>query len=161
MGCYPPEVEQKMKIFYNTLNEKDRRRYAGIEAIKFGYGGITYIAKVLGCFRHTVSAAIKEIEGLSEDCLPEQKIRAKGGGRKNFEHKYPQIDQAFLDVLKEHTAGDPQNEKLIWTNLTLKQIAEKLKEDHQIEVSSTVIRKLLKKHKFKRRKAQKKRLSNQ
>jgi hypothetical protein len=156
MKVYGPEVEQKMKIFYNTLNEKDKRRYAGIEAIKFGHGGITYIAEILGCFRHTVSAAIKELECLSEDDNSTSRIRATGGGRKKFEQKYPQIDQAFLEVIKNHTAGDPQDEKLIWTNLTLEQIAKKLKEDHNIEVSHTVIRKLLKKHNFKRRKAQKK-----
>ena len=44
MQPYPPEVEAIMRSFYQSLNEKDRRRYAGIEALKFGHGGRVYIA---------------------------------------------------------------------------------------------------------------------
>jgi len=40
---YSEEIEKQMKAFYDTLNEKDRRRYAAIEAIKFGHGGQNYI----------------------------------------------------------------------------------------------------------------------
>ena len=153
---YPPEVEKKMKTFYNTLNEKDRRRYAAIEAMKFGHGGITYISEVLGCFRHTVAAGIKEIMKLPEDSCYDPKIREEGGGRKKYEEKFPELDLALLDVLKNHTAGDPQNGNVIWTNLTLEEIAKKLLKEHNFEVSHTVIKRLLKKHKFKRRKALKK-----
>jgi hypothetical protein len=32
-----------MRLFSQTLNEKDRRRYAAIEALKIGHGGITGI----------------------------------------------------------------------------------------------------------------------
>jgi len=38
--AYTPEVEVQMRNFYNSLSEKDRRRYAAIEALKLGYGGI-------------------------------------------------------------------------------------------------------------------------
>ena len=48
---YPPAIEKQMKKFYRTLSEKDKRRYAGVEAIKFGRGGIMYIARVLECDR--------------------------------------------------------------------------------------------------------------
>ena len=33
---YEPTIEQNMKKFYDTLSEKDKRRYAGVEAMKFG-----------------------------------------------------------------------------------------------------------------------------
>ena len=29
---YEPNVEERMRVFYQTLSEKDRRRYAAIEA---------------------------------------------------------------------------------------------------------------------------------
>jgi hypothetical protein len=32
----PKEVEQSMKEFFNSLSEKDRRRYAAVEAQKRG-----------------------------------------------------------------------------------------------------------------------------
>ena len=156
MKTYPPKTEKIMMTFYNTLNEKDRRRYAGIEAIKLGHGGIRYIAGVLECSRDTVSDAVTELQELPEDSGYDPRVRASGGGRKLIEENCPQIDQAFLDVIKNHTAGDPQDEKLIWTNLTIEKISKKLEEDHEITVSQTVIKRLLKKHNFKRRKAQKK-----
>ena len=36
---YSDEIENQMKAYFDTLNEKDRRRYAAIEAIKLGHGG--------------------------------------------------------------------------------------------------------------------------
>ena len=60
MEPYPPEIEQSMKQFYDRLSEKDRRLYAGIEALKYGHGGRIYIARVLGCSRRTVSKGAKE-----------------------------------------------------------------------------------------------------
>ena len=44
-----------MRCFYVGLNEKDRRLYAGLEALKCGRGGRAYIAEVIGCSRNTVS----------------------------------------------------------------------------------------------------------
>ena len=31
---YPTNIEMEMKKFYSTLSEKDRRRYATVEAMK-------------------------------------------------------------------------------------------------------------------------------
>ncbi len=41
MNSYPSKVEQQMQQFDHSLSEKDRRRYAAIEALKLGWGGIT------------------------------------------------------------------------------------------------------------------------
>ena len=35
---YDAETETAMKTFYDSLSEKDRRRYAGVEALKLGHG---------------------------------------------------------------------------------------------------------------------------
>jgi hypothetical protein len=67
MTPYRPTLEQKMKKFYETLSEKDKRRYAGVEAMKFGRGGVAYISRVLGCSRKTVIKGLKELNGLSPD----------------------------------------------------------------------------------------------
>jgi transposase len=94
------------------------------------------------------------------DHLPEEKemmgrVRKPGGGRKPYDESYPDIDEQFLAVLRDHTAGDPMREDVRWTNLTQGEIAELLAREYQVQVSETVIRKLLKKHKYRRRKAQK------
>ncbi len=54
MNPYPSEVEQQMQRLYHSLSEKDRRRYAAIEALKLGWGGITYISQLFGCDYYTI-----------------------------------------------------------------------------------------------------------
>jgi len=66
------------------------------------------------------------------------------------------LDEKFLDVLREHTAGDPMDEHVRWTTLTPREIVRALWDDHHLAVSRTVVRTLLKKHDSRRRKAQKK-----
>ena len=61
MVSYPQEIEQRMRQFFESLSEKDRRRYAGSEALRYGQGGRNYIAQVLGCSRRTVSRGAKEV----------------------------------------------------------------------------------------------------
>jgi hypothetical protein len=39
-----PAIELKMQRLFASLSEKDRRRYAGIEATKLGHGGLESIS---------------------------------------------------------------------------------------------------------------------
>jgi len=64
---YNPTIEQRMKKFYDTLSEKDKRRYAGVEAMKLGRGGVAYITQILGCSRKTVIKGLRELNALSSD----------------------------------------------------------------------------------------------
>jgi len=156
MTPYPTHVEAEMKKFYETLSEKDKRRYAAVESLKFGRGGLKYIVEVLGCNRRTILRGLKELKALPQGTGPQERVRKEGGGRKGYEQKHPDIDEKFLDVLKNHTAGDPMDETVVWTDLRPRQIAQLLEKQHEIVVSKTVIGKLLKKHHYRRRKAQKK-----
>jgi hypothetical protein len=81
---------------------------------------------------------------------------SQGVGSKRYDEIYPDIHQKFLDVLKDYTAGDPMQEDVLWTDLTLKEIGHRLTVEYDIRVSVTVIRQLLHKHNYRRRKAQKK-----
>jgi len=51
---YSPEIEQSMRMFHDSLSEKDRRRYAAIEAAKLGPGGTEYISTLLSCDPKTI-----------------------------------------------------------------------------------------------------------
>ena len=155
MSRYELSIERDMKKFYGTLSEKDKRRYAAIEAMKLGHGGIVYIAEVLGCHRNTISAGIAELEDLPEEQSYSSRIRQVGGGRKSYEETYPNINEQFLSVLDHHTAGDPMDERIRWTNLKPLEIVARLAEDYQVKVSEFVIRQLLEKHHYRRRQAQK------
>ena len=88
------------------------------------------------------------------DALEQVRIRHQGGGRKASLEVIPELEAAFLRVLENYTAGSPMNAEVKWTNLTYQEIADHLKEQ-DIQVSVTVVKQLLQKHHFVRRKAQK------
>lgn len=69
---YHPTIEQNMKKFYDMLSERDKRRYAGVEAMKLGRGGVAYIIRVLGCSRQTVIKGLKELNGWPQDQSPKK-----------------------------------------------------------------------------------------
>ena len=153
MPTYSFAIEDQMRSFYQSLSEKDRRRYAAMEAAKLGRGGISYIARVLQCDRHTIRQGFEELD--DSEALDQSRIRRPGGGRKPREEIIPELERAFLQVLQDHTAGSPMNQAIKWTNLTHQQIKDHLAYDHGIEISVTVVKRLLKAHGFVRRKAQK------
>jgi hypothetical protein len=62
MEGYALEVERKMKRFFDWLSEKDRRRYAAVEAAKLGHGGVKYVARVLRCDPKTIWQGMKDLE---------------------------------------------------------------------------------------------------
>ena len=145
MEPYRAEVEETMRRYYNSLNEKDRRRFAGFEALQFGAGGRSYIASVLGCSRNTVSKGAREVSGLPQREV-EQRIRKVGGGRKSYTVTWGALlDEKFLAVLRDHTAGDPMDERVRWTNLTPGEIVKALRKQDGIAVSKYVVYQLLKK----------------
>ena len=59
-----------------------------------------------------------------------------------------------MEVLQTHTAGDPQNEEILWTDLSCTEIIKKLKELGE-KIGRKPVKKLLKKHGYKKRKIQK------
>lgn len=89
------------------------------------------------------------------DTFYQKRIRKVGGGRKCYRQTWPEIDNKFLDVLKNHTAGDPMKEGAIWTNLSYVRIAEEMEVKRGIKISTKVIRQLIKTHKFGKRKLRK------
>jgi hypothetical protein len=149
---YSAEIEKQMKAFFDSLNEKDRRRYAAIEAMKLGHGGQKYISSVLNCHFQTVMAGIDEINNGTE--TPEDRIRKPGGGKKKIIDTVENIDEVFFEILKDHTAGSPMDEKIRWTNLNRKEISNAFK-SRGMNVTPHVVKQLLKKHGFVERKMQK------
>lgn len=155
MQLYLPFIEDGIRKLYNTLDERNKRLYAAIEAIKVGHGGISYIANIVECNRKTIARGIRELQSLTDEDEENRRVRAPGGGRKSYDEIHENIDEHFLDVLKNYTAGDPMNEEIKWTNLTHAEIAGKLEEKHGVRVSETIIRQLLVKHNYRPRKGQK------
>lgn len=74
---YPTAVEQAMQHTYTSLNERHRRLYAAVEALKLGHGGITYIATLFECHRKTIQRGLLELR-IAKPPLPDHRARKKG-----------------------------------------------------------------------------------
>ncbi len=63
---YEKTVEDEMKQFYDSLSEKDKRRYAAIEVRKLAYGAKQYISNILGCDYKTIEKGLSDFKNEEE-----------------------------------------------------------------------------------------------
>src|SRR3954447_4175121 len=122
------------------LNERQRRIWAGAEALSFGAGGIAAVARVAAISRDTVERGIRDVR--SGERLAAGQVRRAGAGRPRL----TDIDPTLLDDLQAlvdpETRGDPTS-ALRWTSKSLVKIAGALSGiGHQ--VSDVTAGKLLK-----------------
>ena len=78
MLTYDARVERQMVNFYGSLSEKDRRRYAAVEAAKLGHGGKAYLGRLFGCDPDTIAVGERDVKELPSDAA-EGRVRKKGG----------------------------------------------------------------------------------
>ena len=78
------EAKAVVLLFLSTLNEQQRRLYAGLESLKLGYGGDSYIADLFGMDPHTVARGRRDLEKGNWDT---SRLRAQGAGRSSVEKK--------------------------------------------------------------------------
>jgi hypothetical protein len=76
MEAYPVAVESKMKRLFDWLSEKDRRRYAAVEAAKLGHGGVEYISRIFCCDPKTIRQGLEELESPEDPAAG--RVRKKG-----------------------------------------------------------------------------------
>ena len=80
----PNNLDAQMKLFVSTLNEKQKRLFAGLEANRIGHGGQKVVAERLEMDPQTVRRGQRELE--QANIIPDV-IRQPGGGRKRVEKK--------------------------------------------------------------------------
>jgi len=80
----PEELRASIVLFFSMLDEKTRRLYAGLEALKTGRGGDARIADLLGLSVATVARGRQEL--LNRD-VETERVRKAGAGRKTLEKK--------------------------------------------------------------------------
>lgn len=79
------EVKAAIILFFSLLDERQRRLFAGMEAIRTGKGGDARISEFLGVDPHTVAKGRREL--LSQD-IDVERLRQSGAGRKKQEKKH-------------------------------------------------------------------------
>jgi hypothetical protein len=72
------EIKAAIILFFSLLDEKQRRLFAGLEAMQFGHGGDSKIAELLGIDPHTIAKGRRQ---LLERDIQWQGIRESGAGR--------------------------------------------------------------------------------
>ena len=72
------ELKAAILIFFALLDEQQRRLFAGLESIRRGRGGDSFVAELVGVNVHTIAKGRKQ---LLERDIEMDRIRAAGGGR--------------------------------------------------------------------------------
>jgi len=80
------DIQQMLRTFLATLNEKQRRLYAGFESIKLGHGGDIVISRQTGMNVKTIARGRRE---LTCQRITIDRVRQVGGGAKALEKKAP------------------------------------------------------------------------
>ncbi len=135
----PDELKAAIVLFYSLLDERQRRLYAGLEAMKIGHGGDTAIAELLDMDPGTVARGRAE---LFTGDIESNRVRRTGGGRHSAQKNSPEVIAAIGALMANDTAGDPMT-GIKWTRRTTEKIAEEL-QACGIEVCANTVAKLLK-----------------
>ena len=70
------------------LNEKSRRRFAGVLAMQWGRGGVERVRVITGLSRNTISRGQQEV-ARGERVQDQGRVRDRGGGRRTGEKSIP------------------------------------------------------------------------
>jgi hypothetical protein len=122
-------LKAKYEKIIPLLNEKQKRMILAADAETMGRGGLSKVSKLSGISRVTLNVGLKEI-GLvipKHDLQKQGRIRKEGGGRKKKTVEDENLLKVIEEIVSPHTMGDPMN-TLLWTNKSLRNIAESAKE---------------------------------
>lgn len=134
------DISEGWLRLFNTLSESQKRWYAAVKSFELGYGGVSKVSRATGLSRTTVTQGVKEIKSKKLD-RAEDRIRAKGAGRKTSVDSDKNLKRSIENILSETTAGDPMS-TIKWTCKSVRNIAEQLcRENH--EVSHSTVHRLL------------------
>ena len=140
-------VKEILTVMMPLLNERQQRFLMGSCAKGMGYGGISVVNEITGAARTTIKAGIDEIDEGNQAEEADQKsseirVRKPGAGRKSAKEKNPGLFEAIEKLVSDSTYGSPMK-VLTWTTLSLRKIAELLKEKYGYEVSQNVVSRAL------------------
>jgi hypothetical protein len=133
-------VESKYRGLDGELSEFMRRRWAAVEAVSLGRGGISAVSAATGLAHSTIRRGIRELK--SDSAPPGNRDRRHGAGRKRIEVIDPFIMTALERLVEPESRGDPQS-PLRWTCKSTRRLAKELTAQGHA-VGPTTVRHLLK-----------------
>ena len=133
-----PDFKDMAGSFMSTLDEHQRRLFAGYEAVRQGYGGDRQVAEFFNMYPHTVARGRKELQSGEVET---DRIRKSGAGRPSIEKK-PEVMDYIEETLADDTAGEPTSD-MKWTRRTTAKVAALLARQYEILVSDRTVARLM------------------
>lgn len=118
------QLAEKYESIAPLLDERQRRRWLGIEARALGRGGVSAVARATGASRTTVTAAVAEVAGGGQDSAA-GRVRRAGAGRPRVRESEPGVVAALERLVDPATRGDPAS-PLRWTSKSTRTLADEL-----------------------------------
>jgi hypothetical protein len=119
------QLAEKYESIAPLLDERQRRRWLGVEARALGRGGVSAVARATGASRSTVTAAVKELADPAADVGTRGRVRRAGAGRPSVTATDPQLLAALEALVDPATRGDPMS-PLRWTSKSTRTLAKEL-----------------------------------
>jgi hypothetical protein len=146
-----PDQEEQIKAVYESLSEKDRRRYAASLSLTLPLGGCGYLCELFGCSPSTLTRGRQELREMRQHGDPvEGRVRREGAGRPKKEDVHPELIEELENTLEKRTAGDPNDASVCWTWLSIAAIARTLSATC-VSVSWPVVKRLCEQRNLKKR----------
>ena len=117
------QLTEKYESIASLLDERQRRRWLGIEARALGRGGVSAVARATGVSRKTVTAAVAELAGGGDDSAG--RVRRAGAGRPPVSQRDPAVVAALERLVDPTTRGDSES-PLRWTSKSTRTLADEL-----------------------------------
>jgi hypothetical protein len=132
-------IESKYRGLQDELSEFTRRRWAAVEAVSLGRGGLTAVSAATGLAHSTIRRGIRELN--SGSAPPGARERRPGAGRKRIDVVDPNIKVSLERLVEPESRGDPQS-PLRWTCKSTRRLAKELMAQGHA-VAATTVRHLL------------------
>ena len=117
-------ITERYRQVAEVLDERGRRAVAAAEALAYGRGGMTVVARATGLSRSVIALGIKELRGEIASAGP-GRVRRPGGGRKKLAVVDPTVCADLERLVDPVSRGDPES-PLRWSSTSVRQLAAAL-----------------------------------
>jgi hypothetical protein len=137
------QVREKWRLLKPTLDERQRRLWAGAEADAIGFGGVATVARAT---KLAISTVRKGRDEARAGAKPSDVVRVRRStGKRPFEELRPEVWPALEKLVDPVTRGDPES-PLRWTCKSTPLLADELFASCGIRISDKTVAKLLRDH---------------
>ena len=127
-------IGERFRALAGELNERQRRLWAGAEALSHGRGGLAAVARATGISPVTVAKGMGEVQ--SGESIEAGRVRRAGGGRRPLTETDPTLLGDLERLVADEARGDPES-PLGWTAKSVRALAGALHEaGHEIHYTS-------------------------